>query len=172
MKSVLIISGVTFLLIFGGIAVMSLQLGQQNQSAEDLDPTDQAAGERLLRDVAEERDRIQGEREYLAGLNQSQAAQAYLMEQVHTQLMETVSRLDERQEVFIDEQSAAADKLAKMYEAMKPQRAAVIISALDMDIALSILSRMKERSAARVLGFMDAGQAAQISTRLSMKEGA
>jgi flagellar motility protein MotE (MotC chaperone) len=173
MKSVLIISSVTFLLIFGGISALSLQLSQQTGGGESaLDPADQAAGQRLLRDVNVERDRLQREREYLAGMRQSQAAREVLMGQVHDQLLQTIQKIDQRQDVFIAEQDAAADRLAKMYEAMKPQKAAVILSALDMDVTIAILARMKERQAARILASMEAGLAARISTRLSLKEGA
>ncbi len=56
-----------------------------------------------------------------------------------------------------------------MYEAMPPAKAAPILAALAPDVTLDILRRMKERQAAAVLAAMDAGVAAQISTRLSMK---
>ncbi len=70
------------------------------------------------------------------------------------------------------EQEEAASRLAKMYEAMKPQKAANILATMDRNVCLAILSRMKERQAAKVLSFMDAGLAAQISTRLSLQGGA
>jgi len=56
-----------------------------------------------------------------------------------------------------------------MYEAMKPQQAAPIISALDLDIILDIMSRIKDRQAAKILAKMDPGLAAQVSTRMSLK---
>ncbi|MEZ4388759.1 MAG: hypothetical protein R3D98_14545 [Candidatus Krumholzibacteriia bacterium] len=62
--------------------------------------------------------------------------------------------------------------MAKMYEAMKPAKAASILSTMDMEVTLAVLRRMKERPAAKILSFMDAGVAAQLSTRLSLQEGA
>ncbi len=38
-----------------------------------------------------------------------------------------------------------------------------------MEIILDIMSRMKERQAAKILANMDAGLAAQVSTRMSLK---
>jgi len=171
MKSILIISSVTFLLIFGGIGVMSLHLGQLG-SGQPLEAEDAAAGARLLRDAAQERDQVQRELERLAGLRQSQAAQEAVLGQVHEQLLEIVGRLERQQAAFITEQDDAAARLAKMYEAMKPESAAAILAGLDMEVTLAILARMKERQAARILSLMDPGRAAQISTRLSLQGGA
>jgi len=172
MKSVIIISSVTFLLIFGGIVALSLQLAGHAAAREDLPPADAAASARLLREVAVERDRMQREREYLAGLNQSQAAREAVMGQVHEQLLGVIGRLETQQAAFVVEQDEAATRLAKMYEAMKPEKAAVILASMDRDVCLAILARMKERQAARVLASMDAGLAAQLSTRLSLQGGA
>ena len=172
MKSVLIISSVTFLLIFGGISVMSLQLGNRGAAGVDISPQDAAAGARLLHEVAQERDRVQRDREYLAGLHQSQAAREVVMGRVHAEILEVVDKLEKQQGVFIEEQEVAATRLAKMYEAMKPAKAANILASMDPEVTLAILSRMKERQAARVLSSMDAGLAAQLSTRLSLQGGA
>ena len=49
------------------------------------------------------------------------------------------------------------------------QQAAPILSALELDIILDIMSRMKERPAAKILARMDAGLAAQVSTGMSLK---
>jgi len=56
-----------------------------------------------------------------------------------------------------------------MYEAMKPAKAAPILSSLDMEIILEIFDRMKEKPAAKILAYMDPGLAARISARLSLK---
>jgi flagellar motility protein MotE (MotC chaperone) len=171
MKSVLIISSVTFLLIFGGVAGLVLTLGDRVQDGEAEEPADASAG-RLLRDAAAERDRLQRQAEELARLESSLAAREELMSRIHNQLLGTIEKLESQQDVYIEEQEQAAVRLAKMYEAMKAQKAAMILSALDLEVTVSILGRMKERAAAEVLSFMDAGLAAQISTRLSLQGGA
>ncbi len=171
MKSVLIISSVTFLLIFGGVAALVLTLGER-VGDEAAGEADQAGPERLLRDAAAERDRLQRQGEQLARLEGTYAAREALMSRIHNQLLETIGRLEKQQDVYVEEQEQASARLAKMYEAMKADRAAMILSALDLDITVAILARMKERAAAEVLSFMDAGLAAQISTRLSLQGGA
>lgn len=170
MKSILVISSLTFLLIFGGIAVMSMQFPAPG-AEQPLDPLEAAAAARLHKEAALERDRLQREHESLAGLRQSNEAQEIVMGKVHEQLLGILGRLENQQARFISEQDSAADRLAKMYEAMKPDKAAEILAALDMEVSLAVFVRMKERPAARILSLMPPGRAAQISTRLSLQGG-
>ena len=93
------------------------------------------------------------------------------MEQGRAHLETVIQKLDAKQIEYIEERERSAAKLAKMYEAMKPAQAAPIISALELDIILDIMTRMKERPAAKILSNMDAGLAAQVSTRMSLKGG-
>ncbi len=171
MKSVIIISVVTFALIFGGVVVLSNQLNKasQNNGMPNMGPEDYEAAERVFRDMAIERDRIQQDKEELLALGQAVSVQEQVLNLSREQLLETIQKLEARQKEYAEERERSAVKLAKMYEAMKPAQAAPIISALDMEIILDIMSRMKERQAAKILASMDAGLAAQVSTRMSLK---
>lgn len=171
MKSVLIISALTFAIIFGGVVLLSTQLNRvaDAEPAPELAPADYEGAERVFRDMAVERDRIQQEREQLVAVQQATAAQQAILAQARDDLEAVIKRLEGRQQEFVAERDQSATKLAKMYEAMKPAQAAPIISALDLDIILDIMTRMKERPAAKILAYMDAGLAAQVSTRMSLK---
>ena len=171
MKSVLIISVITFILIFGGVVVISSQLNKAATGGvnPELSADDYAAAERVFHDMAVERDRIQRDKEELLALSQSVAVQEQVLEQGRESLLAVIKKLDQKQQEYIAERENSAVKLAKMYEAMKPNQAAPIISALDLDIILDIMTRMKERQAAKILANMDAGLAAQVSTRMSLK---
>jgi flagellar motility protein MotE (MotC chaperone) len=171
MKTLLIISVVTFALIFGGVALLALQAGRApaDAVAGAMAGGDQEATARVLRDLQGERDRIQQEREALASMRQSYAVQAQVLNEAHAKMQELAGGVTTGQEARTAAQDEAAAKLAKMYEAMPPAKAAPILAALAPDVTLEILSKMKERQAAAVLAAMDAGVAAQISTRLSLK---
>ena len=173
MKSVIIISAVTFILIFGGVLVMSSQLGKaaMNAGLPEMGPEDYEAAERVFRDMAIERDRIQQEKEDLLALKQTVAVQEQVLNLSREQLLVVIKKLDNKQQEYIEERERSAVKLAKMYEAMKPAQAAPIMQSLDMEIILDIMSRMKERQAAKILAKMDAGLAAQVSTKMSLKGG-
>lgn len=171
MKSVIIISIITFVLIFGGVVVVSQNLNRMSMggSLPDLAAEDYEAAERVFQDMAVERDRIQQEKEELLAMRQSVAVQEKVLEQGRSQLEAVIAKLETKQTEYVEERERSAEKLAKMYEAMKPAQAAPILSALELDIILDIMIRMKERPAAKILSYMDAGLAAQVSTRMSLK---
>ncbi len=173
MKSIIIISVITFALIFGGVVVMSSQLNNASMNAglPEMGPEDYEAAERVFRDMAVERDRIQQEKEELLALGQSVAVQEQVLNLSREQLIAVIKKMESRQQEYIEERERSATKLAKMYEAMKPAQAAPIMQSLDLEIILDIMGRMKERQAAKILSKMDAGLAAQVSTRMSIKGG-
>jgi flagellar motility protein MotE (MotC chaperone) len=172
MRSVVLISIITFVLIFGGMMLLTTHMQGVSDGEEaqpQLGPEDYAAAERLLQDLAVERDRIQREKEKLLALEQQLAVETKLVNQTKLKLEEVITQLREEQQIYNAEKEKSARKLAKMYEVMKPIKAAPILSALDMDIILEILTRMQEKPAAKILSYMDASLAARISTRLSYK---
>lgn len=57
--------------------------------------------------------------------------------------------------------------LVKIYEGMKPKEAATIFNTLDMDVLLSVISRMNERKSSPVLAAMDPEKARIVTIRLA-----
>jgi len=172
MKSVLIISVVTFFLIFGGLAVLSGQLGGfkiHRDSSPTADPTPVTAldADLVLKGLEAERSLIKQEREKLATLRQTVAVQEVVLQEGRAELAAILEKMEAQHQVRDAASERAAVRLAKMYENMKPAQAAPILSGLEMDIVLDIMQRMKEREAARILARMDASLAARISTELS-----
>ncbi len=170
MKTVLAFSVVSFLLIFGGVVLTTQHLqGALGPAAEgpQLDEADDAAADRLLADLALERDRIQVEKERLADLGRQVGGQQKLLAEARENLERVVADLRAEQSVLVEEKERSARRLAKMYEAMKPDKAAPILASLDLDIVLEIMTRMKERPAAKIMSHLDAGLAAEISAQMS-----
>ncbi len=56
--------------------------------------------------------------------------------------------------------------LIKIYSAMKPQSAAVLIEKLDKNLAVELLSKMKGDAVGKILSYVDTGKAAAISEGL------
>lgn len=172
MKSIVIISVITFALIFGGIVVLSGVIPQARTAAPaaaGLTPEELASAERAFADLEVERDRVQRDKEELLTLRTRQAVEEKMLADQQALLQGMLDSLRVTTAGLDDTRARAADKLAKLYEAMKPDKAAPILATLEMDIVLDIIRRMKERPAARILANMDAGLAAQISARLSGK---
>lgn len=61
---------------------------------------------------------------------------------------------------------AGVKKLAKLYEGMEPEAAALILSRLKKDMATEVLASMKDRQASKVLAAMNGQRAKEISERL------
>lgn len=57
--------------------------------------------------------------------------------------------------------------LVKIYEAMKPKEAATIFNTLDIDVLLSVVSRMNERRISPILASMDPEKARLVTIRLA-----
>lgn len=172
MKTILIASTASFLLIFGAVFFYAQQLKQQNAvnsvggglRAEDLD-----AAELTMAALEAERESIAHERERLFTLREGIAQEkAQLVNQLDT-IQAAIAELQEEQIRYGEARSNSAQKLAKMFDAMKPAAAAPIFSELDGETALDILVRMKEKSAAKLLSSVDKRLAAELSTKLSLR---
>ena len=65
-----------------------------------------------------------------------------------------------------NEQKTGIRKLAKIYEAMRPEEAAPILARMDDEEIVEILLRMRQRSAAKLMSNLDPVIAARISKRI------
>ncbi len=173
MKSVLIVSTVTFSLIFGIVVVstgllenainISLPQPVSIMSNEDL------AAERLKLSLDAQRDRIQVSTERLQTLQVGFDVEGVMLAEQQSKLQAMIDELASAQTEFSDERETSISRLAKVYSAMKPAKAAPILETLDPQTVLEIVSRMKDRQAAKVLSAMNAGLASEISRRMSLK---
>lgn len=61
------------------------------------------------------------------------------------------------------------DNLARIYQAMKPARAAAVFEQLDIDVQVQIAQRMRERSTGMILAAMTPKNAAALSMALARR---
>lgn len=66
-----------------------------------------------------------------------------------------------------EEENARITSLVKIYEGMKPQDAARIFDTLDLDILVSVISRMSERKIAPIMAAMNAERARTLTIMLA-----
>lgn len=64
---------------------------------------------------------------------------------------------------------AQFDELARIYQAMKPAKAAVVFEQLDMEVQMKVAQRMRERSTAMILAAMTPKGAAALSMALARR---
>ena len=81
-----------------------------------------------------------------------------------------LASLRKQLETLLDQQDEVQEgrirRMVKIYESMKPKEAAAIFNSLDMEILLSVLSRMSERKSAPIFATMDPRRAQEITIRL------
>lgn len=77
-----------------------------------------------------------------------------------------LARIEAKVQVMEEERDQMLGQLARVYETMKPDAAAMILSGIDVDTSTEILRRMKERSAAQVMASLEPKSAARISQRM------
>ncbi len=79
---------------------------------------------------------------------------------------ELLARVEAKVQVMEDERDRMLVELARVYDTMKPDAAAEILSGIDVDTSTEILRRMKQRQAAQVMASLEPQSAARISQRM------
>lgn len=121
----------------------------------------------VLQSLAKRREELdQRER----NLNES-AAMLKAAEKEVDRKLEELTTLKADIEKLLGQQEKAEDgrieSLVKIYEAMKPKEAATIFNTLDLDVLLSVVSRMNERKLSPILAAMDPDRARLVTIRLA-----
>lgn len=173
-KTIIIISTLTFLVIFGVIlftnGLFQSAVSDLSRSVNsDSDDADTEATALIFANLAREKDKLQRQSETLIGYSAVYEIEEKNLVAREQKMLEMIAQLESTQQSLNQGRDAQAAKLSKVYEAMKPASAAPILASLDLDIVMQILSNMKDRQAAKILANMNPGLAAQISTRLSAK---
>ena len=172
MKSILIASTVSFLVIFGGVFLYAQAIQQKdttNQIGGALSAADLDAAELAMAALDAERAQLDHQRHQLLDLRESIAQERAQLQAQLEAIQVAIVELREEQVRYGRARSEAAQKLAKMFDAMKADAAAPVFSQLDRETALDILIRMKEKAAAKLLATLDPRLAADLSTKLSLR---
>jgi len=166
MKSVILISFLSFFLIFGAAFWLSGAFARRDEAVETPPAPEELAekvdlGQQSLDARAEDLDRREDE---LAEAETAVQMQKAVIDEEFNKL--TGLRRDIESAVGDMEaaQAKSTKKLAKMYEAMPAKEAASILSGMDMEIVLGVLKQMKERPAAKVMAALDPARAAMLSS--------
>lgn len=75
--------------------------------------------------------------------------------------------LEARSQVVDQANAEGVKRLIKVYESMEPESAAPILDGVSEKVALTVLSGMKGRAAAGIMGLLPAEKAARLSERLA-----
>jgi flagellar motility protein MotE (MotC chaperone) len=94
-----------------------------------------------------------------------------LMEQEVSQMLKKYAEireaLEEKEKKRKETEEKQVGRLAKMYEAMPPEEAAARIDKMNETLALTLLGKIKEKSAAQILAGLSPAKAAQLTEKLA-----
>ena len=116
-------------------------------------------GER--RKQLEERDNALATKENLLG------AASKKVEDKIADLKTLQSKVEDLLVKFGEQEDKKLNSLVKIYENMKPKDAATIFNALEMDVLLMLISKMKELKTAPILAYMDPKRAEAVTVELA-----
>ena len=120
----------------------------------------------VLQSLAKRRDAIEA-REQL--LMQREALLEAAEQEVDLKITELANLRADIERLLGQQEKVQEERLrsmVKIYESMKPKEAAAIFNTMDMDILLSVLSRMNERRSAPIFAAMSPERAQQVTIRL------
>jgi|HubBroStandDraft_1064217.scaffolds.fasta_scaffold00147_6 flagellar motility protein MotE (MotC chaperone) len=87
------------------------------------------------------------------------------LQQMQAQLDAALGKVDEQEEQRLQ-------SLVRIYEAMKPQEAALIFDKLEQPVLMQVLTRMKDRAVAAILPHLDGDRARAVTTALAQHKQA
>jgi flagellar motility protein MotE (MotC chaperone) len=99
----------------------------------------------------------------------AKATEARLKAEVETQQQAKAASPPGPQSAKAQEQDDQYEDLARIYQAMKPARAAIIFEQLDMDVQMRVAQRMRERNTGLILAAMTPKGAAALSMALARR---
>jgi flagellar motility protein MotE (MotC chaperone) len=159
-----ILSLFLFFLLFSSPAAIGVEPPGNKDTAKNEQQFSSVEERRLLLALQQERLNLVKEREELENrkkdLKRLEAEVDKKLDQLQTTRLQIEQLLEEKDAVEIKK----IQDISKMYEKMSPDKAAGILSTLDLDLAVAILAKMKTKSAAKVLNNMNRDKAAKIST--------
>ncbi|MBT8764161.1 hypothetical protein KFV02_09475 [Desulfohalobiaceae bacterium Ax17] len=94
-----------------------------------------------------------------------------LLEKELNAKLKQLQKVEARLKKMLEEANVLKDKkikhLVDMYANMKPKQAAQVLSTVDEDLAVKILSGMRGRKAGEILSYVEAKKAAKLSEKLT-----
>ena len=125
---------------------------------------------RVLSDLKEERSRFNKQKQLL---DRRENELKILQQEVDKKLKRLTTLREELQELLVqkaERENAKVKKLSRIYQKRDPAGAAVSLASMKKDLAVSILSLMRDKYAGAILDNMDREKAVEYSTSLGRLE--
>lgn len=140
----------------------------QDSSQSDLDSS--SVKMELFQDLSERRKAIEEKEKQLAAREALLKAGERELDQKFRELTVLKKEIEGLLQQQSDEEQARIKSLVTIYENMKPKEAARVFDTLDMDVLVSIISRMAERKVSPVLAEMNPERARAVTIILAQEK--
>lgn len=120
----------------------------------------------LFEDLKERRKELEGQKRELSVREALLKTAEQELDQKYNELLSLKSEIEALLVQQSEEEQKRVASLVKIYEGMKPKDAARIFNTLDLDILLSVVSKMSERKSAPVIAAMSPERARVLTTML------
>ena len=163
-------------IIVFAIAATAHSLKAAEEPSKEAAPPEYSSVEerRLMETSKEERAGIRGEKEDLELQKKELKTLEQTVDKKLAEIDSKIAELKKQQQKLSEllaEKSAAelkkTEELAKIYEKMSPDKAALAISGLEQQLAADLLAKMKVKSAAKILDQISKHKATELSTTFS-----
>lgn len=143
------------------------KLREKWKDASDSDMDFSGIREELVRELAERRKKLLAREQEIDRRDALLKAAEKELDRKYQELEKLRNGIQDLLKTQSEEEEARIASLVKIYEGMKAKDSARIFNTLDMDVLLSVMSRMSERKSAPILAEMDAEKARTVTILLA-----
>jgi flagellar motility protein MotE (MotC chaperone) len=140
------------------------------QSANEMDVDDIDVVKELGDDLGKRRAELDRKEKELQTKEALLKAGQQELERKYGELAQLRGEIEKLLQTQSAEEQARTASLVKIYEGMKPGDAARIFNTLDLDVLVSVVSRMSERKLSPIIGVMDPERAKTITIMLAQQK--
>ena len=137
------------------------------RDASDINPGYAEVRIELFKDLSKRRDLVEKKEQGIVAREALLRAAEQELEHKYKELSSLRTEIENLLKQQSDEETSRIGSLVKIYEGMKPKDAARIFDTLDIDILVSVLSKMSERKLSPILAKMNSERARTVTVLLA-----
>ncbi len=140
------------------------------QSANEMDVDDSDVVRELGDDLGKRRAELDRREKELQTKDALLKAGQQELERKYAELAQLRTEIEKLLQTQSEEEKARTTSLVKIYENMKPGDAARIFNTLDLDVLVSVMSKMSERKLSPIIGAMEAERAKTVTVIMAQQK--
>ncbi|MBU8922772.1 MAG: hypothetical protein KOO63_13215 [Bacteroidales bacterium] len=173
MKDVIAVSALSFILIsMGALYSMGfMRFGPESElEMEAVVPVDQTTINLVqLQAIETQKINLERNKVEMLSIKNDLEMEKKIISDMRLELEDYLRRMSEMSGEIDKEYQEKITRLAKLYDSMKPGKAAPIAASIKMDLLVKIITAMKEKKAAKLMAALPPAVSAEISRRIGKR---